>query len=242
MSWNRILSSLFFSPILATMNQPESGGQIARIPLHEEVTNRLRDMIVESRLVPGERIQELELAQQLGVSRTPIREALKVLTSEGLVELLPLRGAIVKVFTDKDAKDMLDVIALLEAFAGERVCQADPARIDAVLAMHQQMRALYAQRQRLEYFVLNQQIHEALIALADNETLSATHATLSKRMRSLRYSGNASPENWTAAMAEHETMMAALEQRDGPALAAAMRDHIQNTWPRIRVSLPPTAT
>ena len=114
-----------FSPILAAMNHPEPMAQIARIPLHEEVTNRIRDMIVESKLAPGERIQEMQLAQQLGVSRTPIREALKVLTSEGLVELLPLRGAIVKVFTDKDARDMLDVIALIEAFAGERACQAD---------------------------------------------------------------------------------------------------------------------
>jgi DNA-binding GntR family transcriptional regulator len=216
------------------MNSPAPNAQIARIPLHEEVTNRIRDMIVESKLVPGERIQEMELAQQLGVSRTPIREALKVLTSEGLVELLPLRGAIVKVFTDKDARDMLDVIALLEAFAGERACMAEQSRIDAILAMHAEMQALYEQRQRLEYFVLNQQIHEALIALADNETLSMTHAILSKRMRSLRYSGNSGAENWAAALAEHTRMMEALARRDGPALASAMREHIQNTWPRIR--------
>jgi DNA-binding GntR family transcriptional regulator len=216
------------------MNHPEPIAQIARIPLHEEVTNRIRDMVVESKLAPGERIQEMQLAQQLGVSRTPIREALKVLTSEGLVELLPLRGAIVKEFTDKDARDMLDVIALLEAFAGERACQADPARIEAVLDMHRQMRGLYERRQRLEYFVLNQQIHEALIALADNDALSQTHATLSKRMRSLRYTGNSGPDNWAAAMAEHEAMIAALERRDGSALSQAMREHIQNTWPRIQ--------
>ena len=218
------------------MNCPEPIEQIARIPLHEEVTNRLRGMIVESKLTPGERIQEMQLAQQLGVSRTPIREALKVLASEGLVELLPLRGAIVKVFTDKDARDMLDVIALLEAFAGERACQADPARVEAVIAMHRHMRVLYEKRQRLEYFVLNQQIHEALIALADNDTLSQTHATLSKRMRSLRYSGNSGAENWATAMAEHEDMITALQRRDGPALARAMREHIQNTWPRIRAA------
>jgi len=218
------------------MNHPEPIAQIARIPLHEEVTNRIRDLIVESQLAPGERIQEMQLAQQLGVSRTPIREALKVLTSEGLVELLPLRGAIVRVFTDKDARDMLDVIALLEAFAGERACQADPARIEEVIDMHRRMRVLYEKRQRLEYFVLNQQIHEALIALTDNDTLSQTHGALSKRMRSLRYSGNSGAENWAAAMAEHEEMIVALERRDGPALSRAMREHIQNTWPRIRAA------
>jgi DNA-binding GntR family transcriptional regulator len=186
------------------------------------------------RLRPGERIQELEVAQLLGVSRTPVREAIKVLTAEGLVELLPLRGAIVKAFSAKDARDMLEVIALVETYAGERACQADPARIDAILEMHQEMKRLFEARQRLAYFALNQRIHEALIALADNDTLSMTHATLSKRMRSLRYSGNSTPENWTAAMSEHEQMMVALAARDGQALSRIMGEHIRNTWPRIQ--------
>jgi DNA-binding GntR family transcriptional regulator len=216
------------------MPSQDPSSQIERVPLHEEVTNRLRDMIVSLRLPPGERIQELEVAQLLGVSRTPVREAIKVLTAEGLVELLPLRGAIVKAFSGKDARDMLEVIALLETYAGERACQADPARIDAILQMHQEMKRLFEARQRLAYFALNQRIHEALIALADNDTLSMTHATLSKRMRSLRYSGNSTPENWTAAMAEHEQMMVALAARDGQALSRIMSEHIRNTWPRIQ--------
>jgi DNA-binding GntR family transcriptional regulator len=216
------------------MPSQDPSSQIERVPLHEEVTNRLRDMIVSLRLPPGERIQELEVAQLLGVSRTPVREAIKVLTAEGLVELLPLRGAIVKAFSAKDARDMLEVIALLETYAGERACQADPARINAILQMHQEMKRLFEARQRLAYFALNQRIHEALIALADNDTLSMTHATLSKRMRSLRYSGNSTPENWTAAMAEHEQMMVALAARDGQALSRIMGEHIRNTWPRIQ--------
>lgn len=216
------------------MSSQEPSSQIERVPLHEEVTNRLRDMIVSLRLRPGERIQELEVAQLLGVSRTPVREALKVLTAEGLVELMPLRGAIVKVFSAKDARDMLDVIALVESYAGEKACMASQAQIDAILAMHQQMKVFFEARQRLDYFALNQRIHEALIALADNDTLSMTHATLSKRMRSLRYSGNSTPDNWNAAMAEHEQMMVALAARDGPALSRIMAEHIRNTWPRIK--------
>ena len=216
------------------MPSQDPSSQIERVPLHEEVTHRLRDMIVSLRLRPGERIQELEVAQLVGVSRTPVREAIKVLTAEGLVELLPLRGAIVKAFSAKDARDMLEVIALVETYAGERACQADPARIDAILEMHQEMKRLFEARQRLAYFALNQRIHEALIALADNDTLSMTHATLSKRMRSLRYSGNSTPENWTAAMSEHEQMMVALAARDGQALSRIMGEHIRNTWPRIQ--------
>jgi DNA-binding GntR family transcriptional regulator len=216
------------------MNHQEHGEPIARIPLHEEVTQRLRDMIVESRLKPGERIQELEVAQWLGVSRTPIREAIKVLTAEGLVELLPLRGAIVKAFSARDARNMLDVIAVLEEFAGHRACQAPQEKIDDILQKHQQMARHFEARERSAYFALNQQIHTDLIALADNDTLSLTHATLSKRMRSLRYIGNGVPIHWEAAMAEHTLMMQALAARDGDQLAQAMGDHIRNTWPRIQ--------
>ena len=159
---------------------------ISRVPLHEEVTTRLRDMIVEDILKPGERIQELEIASQLGVSRTPIREALKVLASEGLVEMLPLRGAVVKAFTAKDAQDMLKVIAQLEALAGSEACQASDAEIAHVLSLHAHMKLHFQQRNRHDYFALNQQIHNAIVGLARNETLSSLHAILSKRMRRIR--------------------------------------------------------
>jgi DNA-binding GntR family transcriptional regulator len=213
---------------------PAAAAPIERLTLHEEVTNRLRDMIVESQLQPGERIQEMELAQQLRVSRTPIREALKVLTSEGLVELLPLRGAIVKAFSAKDARDMLDVIAQLEEYAARRACDASDDQIQDILHLHERMREHHVRGERPAYFALNQQIHAALIALADNDTLTMTHALLSKRMRSLRYSGNSEPQNWAMALAEHDLMMHALAARDRDALAQAMGDHIRNTWPRIR--------
>ena len=219
------------------MQDSNPGLPIARTALHEEVTQRLRDMIVEMKLRPGERIQELEVARQLGVSRTPIREALKVLTAEGLVELLPLRGAMVKAFSDKDARNMLEVIALLEEYAGLQAVQAGASRIEAILNLHAQMKMLYRQKERTAYFKLNQQIHQALIALCDNETLQLTHATLSKRMRGLRYRGNSQPQHWDAAMAEHEQMMQALAERDGPALSRAMGQHIRNTWPRIKEEL-----
>jgi len=206
---------------------------IARPALHEEVTARLRDLIVENRIQPGERVPELEIAARLGVSRTPIREALKVLAAEGLVEMQPLRGAIVKAFSAKDAQDMLRVIALLEEHAGREACAAPVADIAAVQALHERMRAHHRRRERQPYFVLNQQIHQAIVALARNETLSVMHAQLGQRMRRIRYVGNSEPANWDAAMAEHEAMMQALAARDADAMAAAMRAHLLNTWPRI---------
>jgi len=206
---------------------------ISRTSLHDEVTHRLRDMIVESRILPGERIAELEVGAMLGVSRTPIREALKVLAAEGLVEMQPLKGAVVKAFSEKDAQDMLRVIAMHEAFAAREACRASDAEIAAVLALHERMREHHRRRERHPYFVLNQRIHDAIVALAHNESLSLVHAVLGKRMRRIRYSGNHLAANWDAAMAEHEAIAAALADRDADRMAAAMSDHLLNSWPRI---------
>jgi DNA-binding GntR family transcriptional regulator len=206
---------------------------IARPSLHGEVTARLRDMIVEARIKPGEHIPELELARTLGVSRTPLREALKVLASEGLVELLPLRGAVVKVFSAKDTQDMLAIIGLLEEHAGRLACAASGAEIAAIVSLHERMRQHYERGERYEYFNLNQNIHDAIVAAAHNSTLDMLHSILSVRMRRIRYLGNHGPENWSGAMSEHEAMIVALTARDADALALAMRRHIENSWPRI---------
>jgi DNA-binding GntR family transcriptional regulator len=209
-------------------------GAINRVALHDEVTFRLRDMIVEGQLEAGARIQELELAQLLGVSRTPIREAIKVLASEGLVDMLPLKGAVVKQFSDKDAQDMLMVIAVLESFAAKQAKAASQSEIDSVLALHQTMQAHYKSKNRHAYFAWNQQIHDRLIALSGNETLIAMHASLSKRMRRIRYTGNTMQANWDEAMQEHEEMMEALASKDFRRLAKIMEQHILNTWPRLK--------
>ncbi len=206
---------------------------IRRGSLHEEVAARVRDMIVDGRLAAGAPIAELDLARQLGISRTPLREALKVLASEGLVELHPGRGAVVRVFTAKDAQDMLAVIALLEEHAGRAACRASDAEIDAIVALHDRMREHYARRERPEYFRLNQEIHNAIVRAAGNPTLAMLHGILRARMRRIRYVGNQSPEFWSAAMAEHEGFVDALRARDADRLARLLREHLENTWPRI---------
>ncbi len=206
---------------------------IARTSLHAEVTARLRSLIVESYIKPGERVPELEISKDMGVSRTPIREALKVLASEGLVELLPLRGAVVKSFSAKDAADMLEVMGMLESFAAQKACQAEQKRIDHVLAMHEKMKVLYTKGKRPEYFELNQKIHDALVDMADNESLTMVHNTLSKRMRSLRYSGNSTPDHWRGALDDHELIAQALGQRDAKKMKKAVEAHFENTIKRV---------
>ena len=208
---------------------------ITRKSLHSEVTDRIRQLIVESHLQPGQRVPELEISRDLGVSRTPIREALKVLAAEGLVELLPLRGAMVKTFSKKDATDMLALMAVLEIFAADKACKADQKKVDQVLALQARMSLLHAKGKRSEYFEVNQQIHDAIVAMADNESLSLVHSALSKRMRSLRFSGNSTPDNWRNALNEHEEIAAALQQRDTKKIKKAVGLHFKNTVKRIAV-------
>ena len=208
---------------------------LTRKSLHSEVTDRIRQLIVESHLQPGQRVPELEISRDLGVSRTPIREALKVLAAEGLVELLPLRGAMVKTFSKKDATDMLALMAVLEIFAADKACKADQKKVDQVLALQARMSLLHAKGKRSEYFEVNQQIHDAIVAMADNESLSLVHSALSKRMRSLRFSGNSTPDNWRNALKEHEEIAAALQQRDTKKIKKAVGLHFKNTVKRIAV-------
>lgn len=218
----------------ASLAEPEVA-RIERPTLHNVVVSRLRDMIIEGQLPAGVRIHEGQVGQQLGVSRTPLREALKVLATEGLVELIPNRGATVRQLTAKDVKDMLTVLGSLENLAGPMTCQnAGEQEIREVRRLHEEMLTFYASRDRLQYFKRNQQIHAALILLSGNESLALVHDILQSRMKRIRYLGHRTNEQWAAAVADHEDMIGALEARDGARLSAAMVNHLARTWERVQ--------
>src|SRR3712207_3743864 len=123
---------------------------VSRRSLHDELVGRVHDMIIDGQLPPGARIHEGQLGQALGVSRTPLREALKFLASEGLIDLVPGRGAVVRTLTPKDVRNMLDVLSALEALAGKLACRnATDAQIAEVRRLHDEMMAFYAARNRL---------------------------------------------------------------------------------------------
>jgi DNA-binding GntR family transcriptional regulator len=211
---------------------------IARRSLHDEVVTRVRDMIIEGALAPGARIHEGQLGATLGVSRTPLREALKFLASEGLIELVASRGAVVRKFTPKDVRDMLDVLAMLESNAARLACRdASDADIAAVRAVHDRMVERYAARDRLEYFKLNQQIHSALLRLSGNAALEEAHASIQSRLKRIRYIGNQEPGKWADAMAEHDAMIRHLEARDSRALSDVLTLHMEHTWERVHRTL-----
>ena len=203
-------------------------------PLNEHVAVRLRDLIVQDELKPGERIRERELAERLTVSRTPLREALKGLAAEGLVELSPNRGATVANPEPREIRDLLEVLGGVEGLAGELAAsRAADEEIAEVRALHHEMLAAYARKDRLAYFKVNQAIHSAIVSAAANPVLADIHRRLNARLYRVRYRSNLQSTRWHSAIEEHESILAALEARDGKRLATVMRAHIGSTWAKV---------
>ena len=197
--------------------------------------NQLRDMIIEGRLPPGSRINEGVVGASLGVSRTPLREAIKTLASEGLIEIIPAKGAIVRRFTQDDIREILEVLKTLEQTAARLACiRASDAQIAAIGKLHDEMMARYAARDRLSYFKLNQSIHSAIVRAADNAMLLETHEMLQARIKRIRFVGNETPDRWAGAVAEHEEMMVALTARNAEKLAEVLGRHLDKTVERVR--------
>jgi len=194
-----------------------------------EVMERLRDMIVQGELAPGVKLNERVLCERLRTSRTPVREAIKYLASEGLVELLPNRGAIVTPITAVTVREMFELLGALEALAGELACiHASDADITEIRALHYQMLAHHARRELAPYFRLNQQIHMRLVESAGNATLANTYRALNSHVRRARYMANLSPERWDRAVDEHQQILDALTRRDRGLLPALLRSHLSN--------------
>lgn len=202
---------------------------IPRRTLHDELVDRLRRQIVEGELAPGDKINEKALCQTYQVSRTPLREALKVLAREGLVVLTPHRGAQVSMLTVEDMEEAFPVIGALEALAGELACRnATDAEIARIEALHDRMATAHDMRDRTKYFRLNQQIHDALAKAARNPTLTTMREMLDGRVSRARYYVNISAPRWDQAMEEHREILAALTARDGTRLGAVLKRHLAN--------------
>lgn len=202
---------------------------IARRSLHGELIPLLRDMILNGELRPGDKIHEQGLCVRFGVSRTPLREALKVLASEGLVILTPNRGAMIARISDKEIDELFPIIGALEALAGEAACAAiTPAQMKRLQAMHDEMVKHYNNNRSVPYLKLNQKIHATLFEIAGNAELTQLYNTLIVRTHAARFVAKKSPERWREAVEDHELMMQALDARDGPRLGRILREHLRH--------------
>jgi DNA-binding GntR family transcriptional regulator len=210
---------------------------INRRYLHDEVAERLRELILSGDLEPKARVNEQELADRFGISRTPLREAIKILATEGLLELLPNRGARVASISNQEIDDMIEVVAGLEATAADLACRRiTDAEVAVIEALHGRMVQAWKRYDDPTYFTLNREIHEAIMAASRNTTLQAIYVNLSGRIQRTRYSAHKTAEQWARAVAEHEEMIALLKTREGERLADVMRAHIRGKKPVILAS------
>jgi DNA-binding GntR family transcriptional regulator len=203
--------------------------------LHDEVAAQLRDRIFAGELMPGTFLDEVNLAQQLKISRTPLREALKVLTAEGLVRHEPRRGSFVNEVTVQDLDEIFPVIALLEGqcarLAAEHATDAD---LQALETLHDKLNRHAKARRITEYYAANFAIHEAIITLADNKWLALVIADLRKFLKLARLQQLHAPGRLDQSLSEHMAVFAALKARDPDGADAAMRTHLNRQRDALR--------
>ena len=195
--------------------------------LYEEVAERLRQRIFNRGLTPGDWIDELRIAQELGISRTPLREALKVLAAEGLVTMKVRRGAFVTEASSKDLADVYHLLTLLETDAVEVVaCQASAAQLAELTALHADLEAAVGDAER--FFAINEAFHLRLLELADNKWRLQVVQDLRKVMKLHRQHSLLKAGRLEESLAEHRELMAALRARDGARAAQGMRKHFRS--------------
>ncbi len=192
--------------------------------LYEQVAEQLRQRIFRRELEPGSWIDELKIAEEFGISRTPLREALKVLAAEGLVTMKVRRGAYVTEMSDKDLYDVYHLLSLLERDAAAVVAaRATAAQLQELQELHAGLAAAVDDRER--FFALNERFHMRLLELADNRWRSQVVADLRKVMKLNRHNSLFKRGRIDQSLAEHEALMAALRTRDAGAAERAMQAH-----------------
>ena len=211
---------------------------IERRPLFEQLADRVREMILAGDYAPGQRLQEKELSETFGVSRTPMREALKVLSSEGLVTLAPNRGAAVTRLNDEELAETFPVMGALEALAGELACtHATDEEIENIARLHWEMIDAFGRRALNDYYTVNESIHTAILEAARNTTLTKQVEQLAGRARRSRFQGEMSEERWRQAVDEHEHILDRLRARDSAGLAEALRRHVDTKFVTVKEGL-----
>jgi len=203
--------------------------------LHERVADTLREEIFAGTLAPGSFVDEVALCERLEISRTPLREALKVLTAEGLVRHEPRRGCFVNEVTEQDLDDIFPVIALLEGrCAFEAARNASDADLAVLESLHQQLEAHADARRIVDYYQTNHAIHEAIITLANNRWLAQVIGDLRKILKLARLQGLHAPGRLDQSLTEHLAVFAALRARDSEGAEAAMRTHLTRQREALR--------
>ncbi len=203
---------------------------LKRQPLHMEVAELVRKMIMDGSLKQGEQIKEIELCEQLSVSRTPLREALKTLHVEGLVEIITNRGCWVAKLSQKEYLDSFEILSALEGKAAElAVLRATDTEVKQLLELHQQMEQFYKVRDKQKYFEKNQQIHLLILSLAKNDKLAQMHKQLMNLVTLGRFKAIDVEQRWDESMLEHEELMNAFLNKEHTKAGTILSKHVMQT-------------
>jgi DNA-binding GntR family transcriptional regulator len=202
---------------------------MSKLFVHNQLLIDLRELIVAGTIAGGDKVPEATLCERFGVSRTPLREALKVLAAEGHVELLPNRGARVRALDRTEIDGLFDVTGALESLAGEQCCDRITTReAQHIASLQTDMAHAYAARDLAPYYALNREIHQAIVAGAHNPVLQALYEQVNTRIRRVRFATPMTDDIWSRAMAEHDGMANAIARRDGSTLASILKTHLRH--------------
>jgi len=203
--------------------------KIPIVPLHKEVADRIRDMIRKGLLKKGDRIVEKHFCEEMGISRTPLREALRILHKEGLIDLAPNRGAYVAEPSIQEIREMFDVMGILEGAcakaATERMTEANLQKIEK---LHQKLEQHYRVRDHERYLRVNQRYHGLIQEMTGNKTLIDVINGLRQKILLYRYRQLYQPERFDKSIQEHRAILEAFRRRDSFAAEAAMKTHLAN--------------
>jgi DNA-binding GntR family transcriptional regulator len=214
--------------------------------MHKDAVTALREMILSGELEPGEQLREVTLAQRLGMSRTPVREAFRTLAAEGLVRRLPHRSVVVAELDESESIDVFAVLGTLEALAGQLACERMTAeQMELLEQLQADLERHFEAMDRASYTQTNRAIHELMVEASQNSSLILVWRLTVPRAERARTINTLDRERWAAALEQHRGIFAALTNRDAPLLSRLMQDHFaqgvierisqSQNRPRVRV-------
>ncbi|MFK7858130.1 MAG: GntR family transcriptional regulator [Granulosicoccus sp.] len=216
----------------------ESVGRLVRRSLAEHIADKLRDLVLLEKLAPGAPVPERETADALGVSRTPLRESLRILASEGLIEIAPSRPPRVANPSLNEIKGLLQVQGSLEALAGELACENGfDAQLNEISFLADEMVQVSDQCDALEFFQKDMRFHEKIVAASGNHALIDTHKTYNSRLWRARFISSRLRVNRTGTLEQHHDIVKALMERQRGKCAKALRTHLEAGFRNIKTAL-----
>ncbi|MDQ8730882.1 GntR family transcriptional regulator [Bradyrhizobium sp. LHD-71] len=204
--------------------------KLGRTGLHEQAAQRLRDMIIRGDLPPGSALVEKDLSEALGISRTPLREAMKLLAQQGLIELRANRSACVRTMRLSEISDLFEALAGIERLSAELAASRITAsRLDELRTLQEAIEQHHRDGERMAYYAANRDIHRAIVLAANNVPLADAHAALLARSEQVRYFALRLEDRWGQSIEEHRRILEAIEKRDSRRAGELLAAHVAHT-------------